>query len=106
MNDPQSQDENNDLLNFDEAKAAIEKHFASLVGTLSINNALLEKQVQRQDNFIKELQSENAKLTAEYETVRERLRKAELALLAKEAKAVIDGTDGDRNKKAASTEAA
>jgi hypothetical protein len=97
--EPQAQQDN--TLNFDEAKAAIERGFAPIIGSLSINNALLEKQAQRQAVLIEKLYAEIDGLRVELSRRPPRPLSPEAQALAVGAKNVIDG-----NEKAAPIEAA
>jgi dynactin complex subunit len=112
MNNQQPQD--NNLLNFDEAKTAIEKGFGSIIGTLGINNALLEKQLAASQQIvsklteneiilmerIQELGDEIAKLRYQLSSVPQPLS-PEGAELAAEGRAVIQGNKDDEGKEKA-----
>lgn len=114
-----SQNENN-LLNFDEAKTAIEKGFSSTIGTLGINNALLEKQLASSQQTVRQLtESEGVliKRIQDLETDIGRLRhqlsntpqplSPEAAALAAAGRAIIAADENSSEKeKAAPVEAA
>jgi hypothetical protein len=118
-NGNQPQNDNENLLNFDEAKSAIEKGFASAIGTLGINNALLEKKLAVQSDIIQQLTANEAALVeriqdleAEIYQLRNQLSNIpkplspEAAALAAAGSAFL-ASDGDEgNKKAAPVEAA
>lgn len=55
MTDQQVSNENDGLLNFDQAKTTIEKNFAAMVGTLSLNNAILEKRLSISQQAVRQL---------------------------------------------------
>lgn len=62
MTNQQFSNENDGLLNFDEAKAAIEKWFASTIGTLSLNNSMLEKRLATSQQIVRQLTENDAAL--------------------------------------------
>jgi phage shock protein A len=103
----QSPNENDKSLNFDEAKTAIEKGFGSAIGTLGINNALLEKQLAASQQIVSKL-TENEivlieriqDLEADIARLRHQLSNTpqplspEAAVIAADARAIIaDGAD-------------
>lgn len=86
MNNQQPQNES--LLNFDDAKAAIEKGFASMIGTLSLNNAILEKRLASSQQTVSQLTESEiglvgriADLEAETAQLRHQLLKHQLSSL-------------------------
>lgn len=113
MNNQRPQNENDNLLNFDEAKAAIEKGFASTIGTLSLNNAILEKRLASSQQTIRQLtESEVAlieriqNLEADIARLRQQLSNIpkplspEAAALAADGRAVIQENGDDEKEKA------
>lgn len=101
-----NQKENENLLNFDEAKTAIEAGFGSIIGTLGINNALLEKQNRQQAALIEMLQTENAQLRTELSRRPPPPLSPASAALAEAGRAVIQGDEAGEKEKAASIETA
>lgn len=125
MTNQQQPIENENLLNPDEAKAAIEKWFASAIGTLSLNNATLEKRLTASRQTVSQLTESEVGLVgriADLEDETARLRhqllkhqlsslpqplSLEAAALAAEGRAAIQDNGGDDGKeKAAPVEAA
>lgn len=120
MNNQQPSNEN--LLNFDEAKDAIEKGFASTIGTLGINSALLKKRLDASQQIVRQLTESEVALMgriADLEAETARLRQhlssipqplsPEAAALAAEGSALLEEKEDKgyrRKEKATPVEAA
>lgn len=110
----ENQQQNENLLNFDEAKAAIENGFASTIGTLGINNALLEKRLIASQQtvsqltehevglieHIQDLEADVARLRHQLSSLPQPLS-PEAAALAADGRAVIQDSGDEEKEKAA-----
>jgi len=101
-------------INFDEAKAAIEQIFSGTIGTLSLNNAILQKRLAISQQTVRQLTESEVSLAmhiqelkAEITRLRQQLPLSlEAEMLAAEGREIIQADGGDGKEKAAPVEAA
>lgn len=102
MADQQPFNENDGLLNFDQAKAAIEKDFAAMIGTLSINNAILEKRLASSQQTVRQLTESEVSLAMHIQELKSEIArlKQQLPLSPEAAALAIGGREIIRDEEA------